>query len=364
MADFVAQVEEINALARRAAGFVAQPALPDEGAVYTAPLLLNVSIWESVKSLDAFTHPGKHAAALERRVEWFEQAGASPNYVLYWIPEGHTVTEKEARSGSITWPSLAQRRMRLLFGNRSPLVNGIASPNQPLHLTGRPVAVSQNCRSRRATPQVNFGVRRNPPRCMMTGDTIQQQIEYYRARAGEYDEWFLRRGRYDRGADLNAQWFAEAGAVAAALDAFRPAGAVLELACGTGLWTARLAAAARVTAVDASAEMLAINRARVGSPCVTYIEADAFAWEPPTHAFDVVFFSFWLSHVPPERFDAFWAMVRRALRPGGRFFLIDSRHAPTSTAVDDRLRERTATTLTRRCFVESLGPVGASEYVP
>jgi hypothetical protein len=97
MADFVAQVEEINSLARRAAGFVAQPTPPDEGAVYTAPLLLNVSVWESVESLDAFTHQGKHAAALERRGEWFEQAEASPNYVLYWIPEGHFVTEKEVK---------------------------------------------------------------------------------------------------------------------------------------------------------------------------------------------------------------------------------------------------------------------------
>jgi demethylmenaquinone methyltransferase/2-methoxy-6-polyprenyl-1,4-benzoquinol methylase len=63
----------------------------------------------------------------------------------------------------------------------------------------------------------------------------------------------------------------------------------------------------------------------------------------------VVFFGFWLSHVPPERFDAFWAMVRRALRPGGRFFLIDSRRELTSTAIDHRLPEaREATTLTRR----------------
>src|SRR5262249_52273482 len=100
----------------------------------------------------------------------------------------------------------------------------------------------------------------------------------------------------------------------------------------------------RVTAVDASAEMLAINRARVSSPAVSYIEADAFAGEPPVSAFDVVFFSFWLSHVPPKRFDAFWALVRRSLRPGGRFFLIDSRHEPTATAADDRLPERTATT--------------------
>jgi hypothetical protein len=97
MADFVAQVEEINALARHAPGFVAQPTPRDEGAIYAAPLLLNVSIWESLESLDAFTHQGKHAAALERRGEWFEQEGMSPRYVLYWIPKGHMVTEKEIR---------------------------------------------------------------------------------------------------------------------------------------------------------------------------------------------------------------------------------------------------------------------------
>src|SRR6266851_5931092 len=97
MAGFVAQVEEINSLARGASGFVAQPTLPDEGAVYTAPLLLNVSIWESIESLDAFTHQGKHAAALERRGEWFQQEETSPNYVLYWIPKGHIVTEKEIK---------------------------------------------------------------------------------------------------------------------------------------------------------------------------------------------------------------------------------------------------------------------------
>jgi len=183
----------------------------------------------------------------------------------------------------------------------------------------------------------------------MTRDVLRQQLEYYRARAGEYDEWFLRRGRYDHGPALNARWFGEVEGVAAALDAFRPAGDVLELACGTGLWTARLVShAAHITAVDAAPEVVALNRARVDSPIVTYVEADLFAWEPPAHAFDVVFFSFWLSHVPPERFDAFWARVRRALRPGGRFFLIDSRHESTSTAVDQQLPERTATTLTRR----------------
>jgi len=82
MADFVAQVDEINSLARAAQGFVAQPTLPDEGTVYTAPFLLNVSVWKSVESLDAFTHQGKHAAALERRAEWFHQGTQRRAYVL------------------------------------------------------------------------------------------------------------------------------------------------------------------------------------------------------------------------------------------------------------------------------------------
>ena len=40
-------------------------------------------------------------------------------------------------------------------------------------------------------------------------DLLEQQKAYYSARAGEYDQWFLRRGRYDHGPELNAQWFAE-----------------------------------------------------------------------------------------------------------------------------------------------------------
>lgn len=43
---------------------------------------------------------------------------------------------------------------------------------------------------------------------------------------------------------------------------------------------------------------------------------------------DVVFFSFWLSHVPRSRFSAFWSLVRSCLAPGGRVFLIDNRRDP------------------------------------
>jgi demethylmenaquinone methyltransferase/2-methoxy-6-polyprenyl-1,4-benzoquinol methylase len=172
----------------------------------------------------------------------------------------------------------------------------------------------------------------------MSGSNIlRDQIAYYRARAAEYDQWWFRGGRYDRGAELNARWHAETDAVDAALigwlDERRPR-SVLELACGTGLFTRRLAPRAEhVTAVDASPEVLAINRARVGGDNVEYVQADLFGWQPPRR-YDAVFFSFWLSHVPLDRFDDFWAMVGQSLGAGGSAYLIDSAFDRTSTAKD------------------------------
>jgi demethylmenaquinone methyltransferase/2-methoxy-6-polyprenyl-1,4-benzoquinol methylase len=156
-------------------------------------------------------------------------------------------------------------------------------------------------------------------------DLLEEQKAYYRARAPEYDDWFLRRGPYDGGADENRRWFAEVDVVRDALRAFGPAGHVLELACGTGWWTRELARYARgITAVDASDEVLELNRRRVGAEgTVDYVRADVFSWEPPRR-YDVVFFGFWLSHVPPDRFASFWERVRAALTPDGRVFFVDS----------------------------------------
>ena len=171
----------------------------------------------------------------------------------------------------------------------------------------------------------------------MDDTTLEQQLHYYRARAGEYDDWWFRTGRYDRGPEANAAWFAEVAALEAALAGFGARGNVLELACGTGLWTRHLAASAeQLTAVDGAPEVLELNRARTEAlgASVTYVQADLFSWEPPPHAFDACVFAFWLSHVPEERFAPFWAMVSEALRPGGRVLFIDSERAPRSKARD------------------------------
>jgi SAM-dependent methyltransferase len=181
-----------------------------------------------------------------------------------------------------------------------------------------------------------------------TSEILTEQKAYYRARATEYDEWWLRQGRFDQGPRLNAMWFAEAQAVHAALQAFQPAGRILEFACGTGNWTERLLPySTHITAVDNAPEMLAINARRLNSPVIHYVESDIFQWRP-TGQYDLVFFGFWLSHVPPDRFADFWELVRAALAPGGRVFFVDSQADLSSTAKDHRLPAGDATTMTRR----------------
>lgn len=178
----------------------------------------------------------------------------------------------------------------------------------------------------------------------MTNDkrrpAIDEQIEYYRARAGEYDEWFLRTGRYDRGEEHRREWFAEAARVEEALQAEGALGSVLELACGTGLWTQHLVKqASHVMAVDASPEVIEINRGRMESGQVSYVEADLFNWMPSA-LYDFVFFGFWLSHVPEERFDEFWRSVGAALKPGGRVFFVDGLLTQDSTATNHKAIDR------------------------
>jgi SAM-dependent methyltransferase len=164
-------------------------------------------------------------------------------------------------------------------------------------------------------------------------DVLGEQKRYYAERAPEYDDWWYRRGRYTREPERERRWLLDVAELEDAVRTFAPRGDVLELAAGTGIWTRRLVPTAdRVVAVDANAETLALN-----TPAAELVVADIFTWQPP-QPFDVVFFSFWLSHVPEERFAEFWALVDSALLPGGRVFVIDS--GPPEVAGDGELQVR------------------------
>ena len=144
---------------------------------------------------------------------------------------------------------------------------------------------------------------------------IQEQIDYYRRRAPEYDDTSSPSGN-----PLTA--FGEE--IERALHDFRPTGEVLEIASGTGTWTRLLLAhATSVTALDAAPEMHQESRRKLGDDGrVRYIEADVLSWEPD-RSYDVIFFADWLSHVPPAKFDHFWRTISSALEPAGRVFLVD-----------------------------------------
>ena len=189
----------------------------------------------------------------------------------------------------------------------------------------------------------------------MTNDNriLAEQLAYYRARAREYDKWFRREGLHDLGEELNARWRLELDAVYSALDAFAPRGDVLELAYGTGEWTIRLAeVAASVVGVDAAPEMRELALAKLqeaGNSNVELRVDDLFSWQPDL-AYDVVFFAFWLSHVPESHAHRFWRSVHDALRPGGRFFFVDAARAVVEGNVMDALRlpDRESATELRR----------------
>ena len=153
---------------------------------------------------------------------------------------------------------------------------------------------------------------------------LVEQAAYYRARAAEYDDWWYRRHEFDFGPEFAEAWSRDIEVLRSAFDGFAPRGDVLEFAAGTGIWTGELLRFAdRVTAVDASPETLAINRAKHGDDRVDRVEADLFTFRPPRR-FDVVFFSFWISHVPAERWAQFWSLVADAVKPDGRVFFLDS----------------------------------------
>ena len=177
-------------------------------------------------------------------------------------------------------------------------------------------------------------------------DPVAEQKRYYAERAPEYDDWWYRRGRYELEPDALSRWQADAAEAEAALEEFAPGGTVLELAAGTGIWTRKLVRLAeRVVAVDANAETLALNTSDA-----ELVRADVFEFEP-AQRFDVVFFSFWLSHVPEQRFEEFWSLVRAALVPGGRVFLVDSGAGDTAhTGTDQADWEETRSLSDGRTF--------------
>lgn len=99
MADFVANLVRINALAEASPGFIWRLQTEQGDATSLRPMgeeiLVNMSVWKDVESLNAYVYRSAHAEVMRRRKEWFERL--SDTYVvLWWVPAGHRPTLREA----------------------------------------------------------------------------------------------------------------------------------------------------------------------------------------------------------------------------------------------------------------------------
>ena len=102
-------------------------------------------------------------------------------------------------------------------------------------------------------------------------DILRQQLNYYRARAQEYDESVQQSGRFVAAEERNAAADAEMAAITAALHRLTPGKHTLELACGTGIWTRELLSISdMVTALDGAPEMLDVNERKIADRRVQY----------------------------------------------------------------------------------------------
>jgi demethylmenaquinone methyltransferase/2-methoxy-6-polyprenyl-1,4-benzoquinol methylase len=159
-------------------------------------------------------------------------------------------------------------------------------------------------------------------------------VPYYEARAAEYDDWYLRRGRYAHGVVQDMAWEMELSAATTWLDGLPLAGEIVEIAAGTGWWTALLAAKGDLHAYDAAGATLDRARTRLVAHGLRAHLHARDAWAAPDRAVDALFTGFWLSHVPRPRLAEFLAIARAWLRHGGIYAAIDSQPDPASGTVD------------------------------
>ena len=101
VADFMAALDPINALADTSRGFIWRLQTTEGNATsihsFDDELIIsNMSVWDSIEALRAFTYTSAHTGVLRRRREWFD-AYESAYMALWWVPAGHRPTIEEAK---------------------------------------------------------------------------------------------------------------------------------------------------------------------------------------------------------------------------------------------------------------------------
>jgi SAM-dependent methyltransferase len=129
----------------------------------------------------------------------------------------------------------------------------------------------------------------------------EETLQFYRSNAQSYADWAKAPSARLRGF----------------LALLPPGGSILELGCGAGNHSAvMLGAGFSVRATDGSPEMAEIASRRLGHP----VEAMLFHELDEREAYDGVWASACLLHVPRDELAGIIGRIRRALKPSGVFY--------------------------------------------
>lgn len=98
MAEFMDNLDRVNALAERAPGFVWRLKGDNNNATEFRlgdGYAVNLSVWETAKDLEQFVFKTVHVRFYQKREAWFDLM-EKPHFVMWWVPEGHLPTLDEA----------------------------------------------------------------------------------------------------------------------------------------------------------------------------------------------------------------------------------------------------------------------------
>lgn len=147
-------------------------------------------------------------------------------------------------------------------------------------------------------------------------------LDYYGRRAHEYEAVYAKPERQSSLTSVNSWLTWQLGGHD-----------ILEIACGTGYWTERIAPISHsITATDASTHVLTIARLKpLPSNRVQFQQVDAFNLQDAKGTFTAAFLGFWWSHVSRDRQVVFLEGLHQRIGPGGRIVMIDNLYVEGSS---------------------------------
>ncbi len=151
-------------------------------------------------------------------------------------------------------------------------------------------------------------------------------VDYYRARAAEYEQIYYRDVPERRQEIADQFKFIEKLAAGKT---------VLDLACGSGYWTQAAAKNAReVIATDIALEMIKEAQNKKYNSPVTFINSDIYDLPFKSALFDLIIIGFWFSHEPKQNYSRFFEIIERPLKDDGQIWLIDNNPPAEGTKSD------------------------------